>query len=208
MTPEKTDSEGDLRWELHQLRDAVGRWQKGVSGNPVGRPRGSKNRATLLAQALLEATSDILTQKAIEKALTGDSVSLRFILARILAPRRTPPVEFDLPPLHTQQDLALGMAAIGKAVAEGEITPAEAVDLSRFIESASRTIEAREDEFSTNHFWGRKRAPAAPPLPSTDPAPEASETSGAASPNGEPPRASGDADDETAVSGSSLLEPT
>lgn len=58
------------------------------------------------------------------------TVDLRFCLARIIAPRRTPSVELDLPPLDTAKDLALAMAAIGEAAASGEVTPAEVVDLA------------------------------------------------------------------------------
>src|SRR5207248_8938258 len=36
--------------ELFALRGAGGRWPKGVSGNPAGRPWGSRNRATLMAE--------------------------------------------------------------------------------------------------------------------------------------------------------------
>jgi len=147
------------------LRDTEEQWQKSGSGNPTGRPLGSRNRATLMAQALLDASSAILTGKAIERSIADDGVTLRFCLARILAPRRTPPVELDLPPLDTAKDLALAMAAIGKAAAAGEITPAEALDLAHMVETAMHAIEAREAEFRENHFWGRKRAPAAPPLP-------------------------------------------
>ena len=169
-TLEQEDPQEAGRIELYQLRDAVGRWQKGVSGNPASRPLGSRNRATLLAQASLDATADILTQKAIEKAMTGDAVSLRFCPARILAPRRSSPIELDLPPLDTQKELALAIAAVGRAVAAGDVTPAEAAGLSRFFETAMHAIEAREAEFATDHFWGRKRPPAGPPLPPTGPA--------------------------------------
>jgi hypothetical protein len=128
-----------------------------------------------MAQALLDASSAILVAKAIERSAADDGVTLRFCLARILAPRRTPPVELDLGPLDTQRDLALAMAAIGKAAAAGEITPAEAVEFAHMIETAIRTVEAREAEFRENHFWGRKRAPAAPPLPPAEPAPDGPE---------------------------------
>ena len=57
------------------------------------------------------------------------------------------------------------LAAIGKAAAVGEITPAEALDLARMVDTAIRAVAARDPEFRENYFWGREPAPAAPPLP-------------------------------------------
>ena len=48
------------------------RWKKGQSGNPNGRAAGSRNRATLAIEALLEGEGEALTQKAIDLAKTGD----------------------------------------------------------------------------------------------------------------------------------------
>jgi hypothetical protein len=159
-----------LKAELRAQRDAEGRWQKGASGNPAGRPLGSRNRATLMAQALLDASSAILTGKAIERSVADDGVTLRFCLARILAPRRTPPVELDLPPLDTAKNLALAMAVIGKAGAEGDITPAEAMELARVVDTAIGAVAARDAEVRENYFWGRERSPAAPRLAPAKPA--------------------------------------
>ena len=143
-------------------RDPEGRWRKGVSGNPAGRPKGSRNQATRMAEALLNAASAMLTNKAIELALEGDGVALRFCLARILAPRRFAPIDLELPPLDTQKDLSLALAAIGQAAAEGDITSEQALHLAQLIDAARRAIEARDAEFHENHFWGRERSPAAP----------------------------------------------
>ncbi len=154
------------------VRDGEGRWCKGVSGNPAGRPKGSRNQATRMAEALLDAASAMLTGKAIELALGGDGVALRFCLARILAPRRFPPVELDLPPLDTQKDLALAIAAVGQATAAGDITSEQAVHLARIVDAARRTVEARDAEFRENHFWGRQRSPAAPPPMPAEPEPD------------------------------------
>ena len=150
---------------LPMPRDAEGRWRKGASGNPAGRPRGSRNQATRMAEMLLDAAAANLTSRAIERALAGDDVALRFCLARIVAPRRVPTVELELPPLDTQKDLALAVAAIAEAAAQGDIAPAEALDFARVVETAMRAIQARDSEFAENHFWGRKRSPAAPPSP-------------------------------------------
>ena len=42
---------------------------KGRSGNPRGRPAGSRNKKTLAAAVLLEGESEALTRKAVELAL-------------------------------------------------------------------------------------------------------------------------------------------
>lgn len=148
---------------LESLRNDRGQWQKGVSGNPAGRPLGSRNRATLLAQSLVDASSALVISKIIERAIDGNELHQRFLGARILPPRRSAPVELELPPLDTQQDISLAIAATAKAVAAGEITPAEAVELGQMFQTAMRAIERREHEYHARYPYGT-RPPAAPPL--------------------------------------------
>lgn len=67
------------------------KFQKGVSGNPNGRPKGSKNKITLMKLALegeLRAQlkphmADILTQ-AIAKAMQGDPQMIKLLLDKTL----------------------------------------------------------------------------------------------------------------------------
>ncbi len=54
-----------------------------VNGNS-GRKEGSKNRGTLVAAALLDGEAEALFRKAVELALSGDVVMLKFLLGRIL----------------------------------------------------------------------------------------------------------------------------
>ena len=64
-------------------------FRKGRSGNPAGRPPGSRNRATIAAEALLEGEAQALTRKAIELALAGDTTALRLCLERIVPQRKS-----------------------------------------------------------------------------------------------------------------------
>jgi hypothetical protein len=111
-------------------------------------------------EALLDAAAARLTDKAIELALEGDGVALRFCLGRILAPRRFNPVELDLPPLETQQDLALALAAVSHVAAAGEISSEQAMHIVRVLDATRRALEARNAEYAV---WGRLSGPPAPP---------------------------------------------
>ncbi len=125
-------------------RDRNGRYVKGVSGNPGGRPRGSRNAATMVAEALLEGEAEALSRKAVELAMAGDAAALRLCLERLVAPRRDRAVPFALPEIRGAEDLAPAMAAISRGVAEGLVTPFEAGELARVVESFVRVIEASE----------------------------------------------------------------
>ena len=66
-------------------------FQKGQSGNPKGRPVGSRNRVSLACDKLLEGEAEAITRKAIELAKAGDGPALRLCLDRIAPARRTAP---------------------------------------------------------------------------------------------------------------------
>jgi hypothetical protein len=68
-------------------RTDLGRFEKGKSGNPLGRPKGSKNKITLLKQslevALREQAAPHMEQvldKAIEMAVEGDRTMIKLLL--------------------------------------------------------------------------------------------------------------------------------
>jgi hypothetical protein len=90
------------------------RFRKGQSGNPSGRPRGARNKATLAVEALLDGEAEVLTRRAIERAKEGDSVALRLCLERILPPRKDRPVSFALPKIESAADGFRGHCHITK----------------------------------------------------------------------------------------------
>ena len=51
-----------------------GKFRKGRSGNPMGRPRGIRNKTTLLAEALFEGETEGICRKAIEEAKQGNTL--------------------------------------------------------------------------------------------------------------------------------------
>ena len=79
-------------------------FQKGQSGNPDGRPRGSRNKATILLRDLLDGDSEAIARKAIELAKQADIAAIRVCLERLVPPRRSEPIVFELPPLATAAD--------------------------------------------------------------------------------------------------------
>jgi hypothetical protein len=119
---------------------------KGQSGNQSGRPAGSRNKATLAAETLLDGEAETLTRTAIEKAKQGDMAALRLCLDRILPPRKDRPTTFDLPVLQNTEDAPKALAAIATAVARGDLSISEAAEFCRIVEAYVRTIEATDLE--------------------------------------------------------------
>lgn len=122
------------------------RFKPGQSGNPKGRPAGSRNKATLAAEALIDKDARKLTKKAITMALDGDTVALRLCLERLCPPRKGSPVQFDLPEMSNTGDVRSASLALVRAVADGSLTPDEAGSVAPLIEAARRAIETDELE--------------------------------------------------------------
>lgn len=116
----------------------------GQSGNPAGRPKGSRNRATVALEKILDGDAESILRKAVEMAQDGDPTALRLCLDRLLPPRKDRPISFDLPPIETTDDLPKATGAIVAAVAAGELTPAEAAEISKTLDVHVRAIEATE----------------------------------------------------------------
>ena len=122
-------------------RDRGGRFLKGASGNPLGRPAGIMNQATRDAAVLLGGEAGALTRKAIELALAGDIAALRLCIDRIIAPEREQPVAFALPPIERAGDLAAAATALTVAAAAGAMAPGEAASLAQVLEAHARISE-------------------------------------------------------------------
>ncbi len=93
----------------------------GESGNPNGRPVGSKNKKTLLAEELEQAASGVQAV-VIAKALEGDMSAASLVMTRVHPPLRprAERVQFELNP---DMPLAAQAQQVLVAVASGDIDP-------------------------------------------------------------------------------------
>lgn len=120
------------------------RFEPGQSGNPAGRKVGSRNKATMAAQALIDGKSTELINKALELALKGDGPVLRALLDRLCPTKRDAPVSISLPSMETPADLPRVTGAIMQAAAEGKITPSEAAALAALVEGHRKALETAD----------------------------------------------------------------
>lgn len=121
-------------------------FQPGQSGNPNGRPKGARNHATVLAEALLDGEVEEITRKLIDKALEGDSAALRLCLDRLLPPRRGRAVTFQLPAIGSPTDAVKASASVLEAMSAGALTPDEASTVMSMISSHVGLVETAELE--------------------------------------------------------------
>jgi hypothetical protein len=111
-----------------------------------GRPRGSRNKRSLVAQQLLDSHADPVMRKALVQAMKGDSRLLRMLLGYILGPQRDAPLKTGPLPVHTAVELAQTSESVFQRLASGKLTVPEARELSALIESRRKVIETRDLE--------------------------------------------------------------
>jgi hypothetical protein len=124
-----------------QNRTTKGTFQEGSSGNPSGRPAGSRNKTTLLCEQLLEGEAEELIQKLVSKAKEGHIHALGMCLDRLLPARKERCINLESRPITSLQDLPIHFQDIVSAIAEGRITPGEGESLSNILTNHAQAME-------------------------------------------------------------------
>lgn len=116
-------------------------YKPGISGNPNGRPKGSRDRRTIFRE-LVEDHKEALVKKSIELALAGNEQMLRLLLDRLL------PAKPKEEALHIQTSLEGSLTEQGQKIfsliTEGEITVTEGASLLQALLTQVKLTETDE----------------------------------------------------------------
>ena len=119
-------------------------FKKGQSGNPRGKKPGTRNKATMAAQALLEGDLEAITKICVERAKGGDMVACKLILDKLIPNRRERAIDLQLPKLGGSAEIPQALADILVAVAQGKITPGEGHTVAALLETYRKSLETEE----------------------------------------------------------------
>jgi hypothetical protein len=124
-----------------------GQFPGGQSGNPAGRPKGSRNKVTAICTELLGDAAEDVIAKLIEQAKAGDGIALRLCVERLVPVHaaRDRAVQIDLPDASQRaEDLVLAAATIIDQAAQGKITLSEAREFMTLLESERKLVETAD----------------------------------------------------------------
>jgi hypothetical protein len=95
-----------------------------------------------MVERLAEAAPEIIG-RLIERAQLGELNACVALLPRIAPPAgRDPIAGFRLGPLTTAEQIGAAVSRVCRAVAAGDLTPDQGMDLARLLELRLRTLEA------------------------------------------------------------------
>jgi hypothetical protein len=106
-----------------------------------GRPRGSRNTKSLIAQELLESHAEPVLRKALGLALEGDTQIISKLLPYLLPRPKEPPVKIGPLPSATTEEIAQSYDAILKKVSTGQLTVSQAQELLALFEERRHLLE-------------------------------------------------------------------
>jgi len=138
MEPERTG-----RDQVAPVKRDRGRFGPGTSGNPSGRPRGSRDAKTVALAELVDGSGEAIVKKLCESAESGAPWAIRMVIEKIL-PRMERRVEVELPDVGTAAQVGLAIARVIALAADGSLTIEEARAFLQLLEVQRRAIETSD----------------------------------------------------------------
>ena len=121
-------------------------FKKGESGNPKGKPKGTRHKTTQLAYAMMEGGLEAILDQVVAKAKAGDMLACRMIIDKIIPTQKDRTIAIELPAITNLVGVGLAQSEILQAVVDGEITPNEGERIASIVEARRRAIETVELE--------------------------------------------------------------
>lgn len=140
----KPQSQPEVEQPVNAGRNKDGTFAKGFVANPAGKPKGTRHKATRLAETLIDGRAKELVDKVVDMALAGDPTAMRIVIDRLCPPRRERTISLDMPSIKSATDLIAAAAALTEATAAGDVTPSEAASMSTLIGNVAKSIETVE----------------------------------------------------------------
>lgn len=120
------------------------RFQKGQSGNPKGKIKGTKNKATRFIESLMQSELTNIGQKLIELAMAGNLQAIKLLLDRVMPPKTSRSIEIEIPKIETATDALQAISTVIHAVGQGELTPSEGEAMTKIIQSFTQALQSYE----------------------------------------------------------------
>jgi len=117
------------------------KFQPGQSGNPAGRPPGSRNKKTELTEEMLTLSAQETAKWIVARAQTGDRTAMRLVMERADPTGIDRPLQLELPPVTGPEDLIAAAGVVLNALASGEISSRETVCMLTVVERLGRIAE-------------------------------------------------------------------
>ncbi len=125
-------------------------FKQGESGNLKGRPKGARNNATLLREAISQFDPKEVIGKLHELASVGNKHALQLYVTQILPLMLAAPAVFRIPKIRTKQDASRAFAVLLTQHAKGQMTAKEVQDamnlIDRCVEKLPQEGSARADD--------------------------------------------------------------
>jgi len=121
-------------------------FKKGESGNPLGKPKGCRNRSSLLLEEMIEGKETEILSKIIDEACKGNPSAWRALTPFMLPLHRERPVRFEMRRIETIADAVGASADLIEASVAGEVPPDLMEKFQALIAFQVRMIESAEAE--------------------------------------------------------------